>query len=153
MKPDRISLKIKRIDRKFNDIPLPSYSTEGSSGMDVRAAVDAEMIIPKGKIGLVPTNLKLEIPLGYEIQVRARSGLALKNGIGVFNSPGTIDSDYRGELKIILFNFGEKDFIINRGDRIAQLVLSKVYLAELNETDDLNDSERGSGGFGHSGKD
>ncbi|HPI39087.1 MAG TPA: dUTP diphosphatase [Ignavibacteriaceae bacterium] len=153
MKPDRISLKIKRIDRKFNDIPLPSYSTEGSSGMDVRAAVDAEMIIPKGKIGLVPTNLKLEIPLGYEIQVRARSGLALKNGIGVLNSPGTIDSDYRGELKIILFNFGEEDFIINRGDRIAQLVLSKVYLAELNETDNLNDSERGSGGFGHSGKD
>lgn len=153
MEPDRISLKIKRIDRKFNDIPLPSYSTEGSSGMDVRAAVDAEMIIPKGKIGLVPTNLKLEIPLGYEIQVRARSGLALKNGIGVLNSPGTIDSDYRGELKIILFNFGEEDFIIKRGDRIAQLVLSKVYLAELNETDDLNDSERGSGGFGHSGKD
>jgi len=153
MKPDRISLKIKRIDRKFNDIPLPSYSTEGSSGMDVRAAVDAEMIIPKGKIGLVPTNLKLEIPLGYEIQVRARSGLALKNGIGVLNSPGTIDSDYRGEIKIILFNFGEEDFIIKRGDRIAQLVLSKVYLAELNETDDLNDSERGSGGFGHSGKD
>jgi len=153
MKPDRISLKIKRIDRKFNDIPLPSYSTEGSSGMDVRAAVDAEMIIPKGKIGLVPTNLKLEIPLGYEIQVRARSGLALKHGIGVLNSPGTIDSDYRGELKIILFNFGEEDFIINRGDRIAQLVLSKVYLAELNETDNLNDSERGSGGFGHSGKD
>jgi dUTP pyrophosphatase len=147
-----IQVKVTRISDEFSDIPLPSYSTEGSSGMDVRAAIENTLVIPKGKIGLVPTNLMLEIPHGYEVQVRARSGLALKHGIGVLNAPGTIDSDYRGELKIILFNFGEEDFIINRGDRIAQLVLSKVYIAELKESESLNESKRGSGGFGHSGK-
>jgi len=147
-----IQVKVTRISDEFSDIPLPSYSTEGSSGMDVRAAIENTLVIPKGKIGLVPTNLMLEIPHGYEIQVRARSGLALKHGIGVLNAPGTIDSDYRGELKIILFNFGEEDFIINRGDRIAQLVLSIVYIAELKESESLNESKRGSGGFGHSGK-
>lgn len=149
---NKIQIKTLRISDKFSDIPLPSYSTEGSSGMDVRAAIEDIFVIPKGKIGLVPTNLMLEIPHGYEIQVRARSGLAVKNGIGVLNAPGTIDSDYRGELKIILFNFGEEDFIINRGDRIAQLVLSKVYIAQLKESESLNESKRGAGGFGHSGK-
>lgn len=149
---NKIKIKTLRISDKFSDIPLPSYSTEGSSGMDVRAAIEDIFVIPKGKIGLVPTNLMLEIPHGYEIQVRARSGLAVKHGIGVLNAPGTIDSDYRGELKIILFNFGEEDFIINRGDRIAQLVLSKVYIAQLKESESLNESKRGAGGFGHSGK-
>lgn len=147
-----LQIKIQHIDKKFSDIQLPEYATEGSSGLDLRAAVDPEMKIEKGKVGLVPTNLRVEIPVGYEIQVRPRSGLATKNGIGVLNSPGTIDSDYRGEIKVILFNFGEEDFVIKRGDRIAQMVLSKVYRANLIVTDELNNSLRGEGGFGHTGK-
>jgi dUTP pyrophosphatase len=148
---EQIKIKIHRINENFSDIPLPEYATEGSSGLDLRAAVENDFIIEKGKVALVPTNLRVEIPLGYEIQVRPRSGLAAKNGIGVLNSPGTIDSDYRGEIKIILFNFGAEDFIIKRGDRIAQMVLAKVYKMNLEETRDLNGSERGAGGFGHTG--
>jgi len=148
---EKIEVKLQRISEEFLDIPLPEYATEGSSGFDVRAAVENEITIPKGKVSLVPTNLRVEIPLGYEIQVRPRSGLAAKHGIGVLNSPGTIDSDYRGEIKVILFNFGEEDFSINRGDRIAQLVLSKVYLAEFKISNGLNESSRGEGGFGHTG--
>ena len=148
---EQIKIKIQHIENKFSDIQLPEYATDGSSGLDLRAAVDPEMIIVKGKVGLVPTNLRVEIPVGYEIQVRPRSGLAAKNGIGVLNSPGTIDSDYRGEIKVILFNFGEEDFVIKRGDRIAQMVLSKVYRANLIVTDELNNSLRGEGGFGHTG--
>lgn len=148
----KINLQIKRLNNSFSDIPLPMYATEGSSGMDIRAAVEDRIIIAPGKVTLIPTNLSLEIPIGYEIQVRPRSGLAVKNGIGILNSPGTIDSDYRGEIKIILFNFGDKDFIINRGDRIAQLVISEVILADINEVNYLNSSTRGQGGFGHTGK-
>lgn len=148
---EKIKVKIQRIDSKFNDIPLPEYATEGSSGLDIRAAVENELIIEKGKVALVPTNLRVEIPIGYEIQVRPRSGLAANHGVGILNSPGTIDSDYRGEINIILFNFGEKDFIIKRGDRIAQIVLAKVYKAEFDESYDLNNSSRAEGGFGHTG--
>ena len=148
----QVEIKIKRLDQRFSDIPLPSYSTKGSAGMDIRAAVEKEIILEKGKIDLCPTNLSVEIPEGYEIQVRPRSGLALKHGIGILNSPGTIDSDYRGEIKIIMMNFSNEDFIIKRGDRIAQLVVAKVYSARLIETNDLNDSRRGEGGFGHTGK-
>ena len=148
----KVNLLIKRISNSFDDIALPSYSTEGSSGMDVRAAIENELIIKAGKVNLVPTNLSIEIPLGYEIQVRPRSGLAAKHGIGVLNSPGTIDSDYRGEVKIILFNFSEEDFIIKKGDRIAQLVLAEVIIANVKETNNLNSSDRGEGGFGHTGK-
>ena len=147
-----IEIKIKRLKKKFSDIPLPSYSTKGSAGMDIRAAINNEIVLDKGKVGLIPTNLSVEIPEGYEIQVRPRSGLALKHGIGILNSPGTIDSDYRGEIKIIIMNFSDKDFVIKRGDRIAQLVVSKVYPARLIEADDLNESNRGEGGFGHTGK-
>jgi len=147
-----IKLNIKRISGKYNDIPLPHYATEGSSGMDVRAAIDEEIILEAGKVDLIPTNLMVEIPEGFEIQVRPRSGLAAKHGIGLLNSPGTIDSDYRGEVKIILFNFSKEDFTIKRGDRIAQLVLAKTYKAELVEKEDLSDSSRGEGGFGHTGK-
>ncbi|MHB9040949.1 MAG: dUTP diphosphatase [Melioribacteraceae bacterium] len=147
-----IQIKIQHVTNLFSDIPLPEYATDGSSGLDLRAAVESEIKIEKGKVGLVPTNLRVEIPAGYEIQIRPRSGLAVKNGIGVLNSPGTIDSDYRGEIKVILFNFGEDDFIIKRGDRIAQMILSKVYRANLIVTDELNDSTRGEGGFGHTGK-
>jgi dUTP pyrophosphatase len=149
---EKIIVKINRITDAFCDIPLPEYKTEGSSGMDIRAAVESEMIINKKSIALIPTNLQVEIPFGYEIQVRPRSGLAANHSIGVLNSPGTIDSDYRGEVKIILFNFGDEDFVIHRGDRIAQIVLSKVYIAELKEDGALNGSARGEGGFGHTGK-
>ena len=110
------------------------------------------MIIQPGAVALVPTNLSVEIPQGYEIQVRPRSGLAVKHEIGILNSPGTIDSDYRGEIKIIMMNFGKEPFKILRGDRIAQLILSKVYHANFILSDDLEDSKRGAGGFGHTGK-
>jgi dUTP pyrophosphatase len=147
-----VEIKIKRLSDEFSDIPLPDYATEGSAGMDVRAAVKDELIIEPGKVALVPTNLSVEIPKGYEIQVRPRSGLAANNLIGILNSPGTIDSDYRGEVKIILMNFGNKPFTIHRADRIAQLVVSKVYSAKIVETKNLNSSKRGDGGFGHTGK-
>jgi len=150
--PEVIPIKIKRLSEEFNDIPLPSYSTPGSAGLDVRAAVADELIIPAGEINLVPTNLSVEIPEGYEIQVRPRSGLAAKHGISIPNAPGTIDSDYRGEIKIILINLGKEDFKILRGDRIAQLVVSKVYKAEFTISEELVESRRGSGGFGHTGK-
>lgn len=149
---EKIKVKIQRVTNNFNDIPLPEYATSGSSGLDLRAAIESEIVLEKGKFGLIPTNLRVEIPVGYEIQVRPRSGLAAKNGIGVLNSPGTIDSDYRGEVKVILFNFSDEDFVIKRGDRIAQMILSKVYYADLEETQDLNGSQRGEGGFGHTGK-
>ena len=147
-----VKIKVKRISEDFSDIPLPAYETEDSSGMDVRAAVENEVVLKPGDIKLIPTNLQVEIPSGYEIQVRPRSGLAAKHGIGVLNSPGTIDADYRGEIKIILFNFGTEDFAIKRGERIAQLVIGKIYKAELIETSELNQTKRGEGGFGHTGK-
>lgn len=149
---EMVEIKIKRISNEFSDLPLPSYATEGSAGMDIRAAVKDELIIEPGKVSLVPTNLSVEIPKGYEIQVRPRSGLAANHSIGILNSPGTIDSDYRGEIKIILMNFGDQPFTIHKGDRIAQLVVSKVYSAKITETENLNSSRRGEGGFGHTGK-
>lgn len=149
---DIVEIKVKRISSSFDDIPLPAYATPGSSGMDIRAAVADELVIHPKEIILIPTNLSVEIPSGYEIQVRPRSGLAANHGIGILNSPGTIDSDYRGEIKIILINLGKEDFIIKRGDRIAQLVVSKVYSAKLINKSNLNESHRGEGGFGHTGK-
>jgi dUTP pyrophosphatase len=149
---ETVEIKIKRLSDEFSDVPLPDYATEGSAGMDIRAAVKDELIIQPGKVALVPTNLSVEIPKGYEIQVRPRSGLAANHSIGILNSPGTIDSDYRGEVKIILMNFGDQPFAIHRGDRIAQLVVSKIYSAKIVETENLNSSIRGEGGFGHTGK-
>ncbi len=149
---EKVIVKFKRLSEDFNDVQVPEYATTGSSGMDIRAALKEEIILKPGQIELIPTNISVEIPFGYEIQVRPRSGLAIKHGIGVLNSPGTIDSDYRGEVKIILINLSKEEFKISSGDRIAQLVLSKVYLAELKESDELNDSRRGEGGFGHTGK-
>jgi len=149
---ENIQLKIKRISEKFNDISLPNYATKGSAGMDIRAAVDDELVINSGEIKLVPTNLIFEIPEGFEIQVRPRSGLALKHGIGLLNSPGTIDSDYRGEVGIIMYNTSKENFVIKRGDRIAQIVLSKYYIADILETEVISESKRGDGGFGHTGK-
>jgi len=149
---DIVEIKIKRLSAEFEDIPIPSYATSGSAGMDIRAAVKDEIIIEPNSITLVPTNLSAEIPKGYEIQIRPRSGLAINHGVGILNSPGTIDSDYRGEIKIIMINLGKKKFAIKRGDRIAQLVVSKVYTANLTQSDNLNHSQRGKGGFGHTGK-
>jgi dUTP pyrophosphatase len=149
---NEVNMKIKRISEKFSDIELPNYATEGSAGMDIRAAIDDEVVIKAGEIKLISTNIILEIPVGYEIQVRPRSGLALKHGITLLNAPGTIDSDYRGEVGIIMSNFSKNDFTINRGDRIAQLVLSKYYTAILEETSEVAESKRGEGGFGHTGK-
>lgn len=147
----KITIKFKRLSENYNDIPLPSYSTEGSSGMDLRAAVEDKIIIKPFETALVPTNLAVEIPEGYEGQVRPRSGLAAKNFVTVLNTPGTIDSDYRGEIKVILTNFGKEDFVVNRGDRIAQLVISKVERVEIVEVQDLNSTKRNQGGFGHTG--
>jgi len=136
----------------MSDIPLPSYQSEGAAGMDIRAALTEDFVIPKGGFAAISTNLQVEIPTGFEIQVRPRSGLAFKNGIGILNAPGTIDEDYRGEIKVILFNFGNEDFVIKRGDRIAQLILGKVYRATIEESESLSDTTRGAGGFGSTGK-
>ena len=137
--------------RVEDGVLAPSYQSSGSSGMDVRAHLSESLVIKPGRSALVPTGLYLEIPSGYEVQVRSRSGLALKNGIMVLNSPGTIDSDYRGEIKVILMNLSSEDFVINNNDRIAQLVLSRYEKAELVLSDQLEETERGSGGFGYTG--
>ncbi|MDO5724715.1 MAG: dUTP diphosphatase [Tissierellia bacterium] len=142
-------MKIKIINKSNN--PLPEYKTKGASGMDIRAFLDGQIALHPGEIKLIPTGLYLEIPSGYEIQIRARSGLALKNGIGLVNGIGTIDSDYRGELGIILINFGDKVFNINNGDRIAQMIMTKIENIELEEVDQLMSTKRADGGFGHSG--
>ncbi len=132
-------------------LPLPRYETMGSAGMDLQAAVSEPMIIPKGGRALVPTGLKMALPVGYEAQIRPRSGLALKKGITLPNTPGTIDSDYRGELGIILMNLGDEDFVIERGDRIAQMVIAPVTIATWVEVDQLSVTDRGEGGFGSTG--
>jgi len=133
-------------------LELPSYATEGSAGCDLRAAVSDSVVLAPGSRMGVPTGLCLAIPAGFEGQVRARSGLALAHGIACLNAPGTIDSDYRGEVKVILGNLGDEPFTISRGDRIAQLVISPVARAELNRVEELPASPRGSGGFGSTGR-
>jgi len=140
-----------RIQRLPHAPGLPSYETAGSAGMDLRAANDAALTLAPGARALIPTGLKLAIPAGYEAQVRPRSGLALKHGITVLNSPGTIDSDYRGELKVILINLGQVPFVIQPGERVAQLVLAPVVQLPLVEVASLDDTERGEGGFGSTG--
>lgn len=147
---DHIVIHITRL-KNAEGLPTPHYQTEHSAGVDLHAAVDAETVIAAGSWKLVPTGFAVAIPEGYEGQVRPRSGLALKHGIGLLNSPGTIDSDYRGEIGVILFNFSDKPFIIQRGDRVAQLVLSKIEKARFITVDVLSDTARGPGGFGHTG--
>jgi dUTP pyrophosphatase len=135
------------------DLPLPRLMTAGAAGMDVVAAVGAEgLLLPPGGRALVPTGLALAIPVGYEVQVRPRSGLAFKHGVTVLNAPGTIDSDYRGEVGVLLANLGGEAFTVRRGERIAQLVVAPVLAAELVLVDTLEDTERGAGGFGHTGR-
>ena len=147
---EKITIKIKRLD-ETTDLPLPSYESEGSSGMDIRASVTEPVLLNPGEIKLIPTGLAVSVPHGYEAQIRPRSGLALKHGIGMVNSPGTIDSDYRGEIGIIVINWGQRPFTIKRGDRIAQMIITKVYQADIMEVGVLDSTERGQGGFGHSG--
>lgn len=132
-------------------LPLPSYETEGSAGMDLRAAIDEDVYLLPGQRKLIPTGIKFAIPEGYEAQVRGRSGLAVKHGIGMVNGVGTIDSDYRGELGVIMINHGQEMFPIRRGDRIAQLVISPVVQTRWVETDSLDDTVRGAGGYGSTG--
>ena len=138
-------------DKDKNDLPLPSYETEFASGMDICAAVQSSIVVPPGERTLVPTGLAVAIPNGFEIQVRPRSGLAVKKGVTILNSPGTIDSDYRGEIKIALINLGDEDFTIHRGDRIAQLVVAPVVKVQLRVATKLDSTARGGGGFGHTG--
>jgi dUTP pyrophosphatase len=140
-----------RIVKKEPSLPLPRYETAGAAGMDLRAFLPEEVEIPPGGRASLPTGLFLEIPPGYEAQVRPRSGIAAKYGVTVLNSPGTIDSDYRGELRILLINLGEEAFKIRNGDRIAQLVISPVCRLALEEGAVLAETERGSGGFGSTG--
>ncbi len=134
------------------DIPLPARQSEGAAGYDLHAAVREPVTIAPGGFTMVPTGLSMAIPPGFEGQVRPRSGLAARHGIGMLNAPGTIDSDYRGEVKIILFNFGAEPFCIRRGERIAQIVIARVQAAEWLESGPLDETERGSGGFGHTGR-
>ena len=144
---------VKILIKKTNkEVTTPKYKTDGSSGVDLSAFLEKKVVIKPNSSELIPTGLQVAIPEELEIQIRPRSGLAAKESIGVLNSPGTIDSDYRGELKIILFNHGKEDFIINNGDRIAQMVLVPIFKMEFEEVDSLPDTVRGQGGFGSTGK-
>ena len=144
---------VKVFIKKLNpSVQLPSYKTSGASGMDLMAFIEKPIELKPGKSCLVPTGLSVAFSKEYEIQIRPRSGLAAKNNITVLNTPGTIDSDYRGEIKIILFNHGSENFIINNNDRIAQMVLTPIIKIELEETNELPESIRGEGGFGSTGK-
>lgn len=139
-------IKIKTLSGK-----LPQYETEGSAGMDIRAYMDEPVTLLPGERALIPTGLFMEIPIGYEVQIRARSGLAAKYGIGLTNGIGTIDSDYRGEIKVSLINWGQESYTVKNGDRIAQMVVARYEQAVLERTDELSETARGQGGFGHTG--
>lgn len=143
------SIRVNIINLSTN--PLPAYATEGASGMDLRASLDEALVLHPMERSLVPTGIRIELPAGYEAQVRPRSGLAIKQGVTCLNTPGTIDSDYRGEIKVILINLGSEDCTISNGDRIAQMVFARIEKAECFQVEELNGSQRSSGGFGHTG--
>ena len=143
-------VKIRVINRSGN--PLPEYGTAHAAGMDIRAWTKGEEVISPGEVKLIHTGIYMELPEGYEAQIRPRSGLALKHGITVLNTPGTIDADYRGEVGIILINHSNEDFVIRNGDRICQMIISRHEVAEWEETEKLQETDRGAGGFGHTGK-
>jgi dUTP pyrophosphatase len=147
---ERIKIFIKRLKKNF-PVPLPQYMTGGSSGMDLFACLDEDVVLGPGERRLIPTGISIAIPVGFEGQIRARSGLAIQKGIGVINGPGTIDSDYRGEVGVLLINFGQEPCVIHPGDRIAQLVISQVFRADLEEVEELPATQRQGGGFGHTG--
>jgi dUTP pyrophosphatase len=142
-------MKVRLINRSIN--PLPSYETQHSAGMDLRAHLDAAVFIKPMERMLIPTGLFIELPEGFEAQIRPRSGLALKYGITILNSPGTIDADYRGEIKVLLINFSDVSFEVRNGDRIAQMILAKYETADWEETEVLSETVRGAGGYGHTG--
>lgn len=142
-------ITVKIINRSHH--PMPQYSTISSAGMDLRACIETPIVLKPLQRALVPTGIYIALPEGYEAQVRPRSGLALKHGVTVLNTPGTIDADYRGEVGVILINLGQEDFVVNDGERIAQMVVAKFEQAELLPVELLDDTERGTGGFGHSG--
>lgn len=144
-----LEIKVKKLDNKIEK--LPKYETEGSAGFDLRARIDEDIVIKAGEVKLIKTGLAFELPKGYEGQIRSRSGLALKNNLFVLNSPGTLDSDYRGEICIILANFGKNDFVVTDGMRLAQMVISKYEKVEIKEVSELSDTKRGTGGFGSTG--
>ena len=139
------------IKRLSKEVSLPKYETNGSSGMDLAANIDANINIDPGKTAIIPTGFSLSIPNGFEVQIRPRSGLAAKKKISVLNTPGTIDADYRGEIKVILINLGQETFTVEKGLRIAQMVVCPIVQAKLKEVDDLSETERGKGGFGSTG--
>ncbi|MEQ8173448.1 MAG: dUTP diphosphatase [Syntrophomonadaceae bacterium] len=145
-----IKVPIKRLHGA--DLPLPAYMTPGAAGMDLYAANQEDLLLPVGGRALVPTGLAIALPPGIEAQVRPRSGLAMQYGITLLNTPGTIDSDYRGEIKVIVINLGDKDYILKRGERIAQMILAPVCRAQICELDSLDETIRGEGGFGHTGR-
>ena len=145
----RLQMKIRIINRSRHE--LPEYATQGSAGLDLRANLEEPFLLKAGARALIPTGLYIALPQGYEAQIRPRSGLALKKGIGLLNSPGTIDSDYRGEIGIIMMNHSNEDFLINDGERIAQMVIARYEQAEWQQVEDLDETERGAGGFGHTG--
>ena len=145
-------MEIKITILKHGPEDIPKYATHGSAGMDIQAAIDKPIIVKPGERILIPTGFKVEIPENFEIQVRPRSGLAIKHGISVLNSPGTIDSDYRGEIGVILINHGDIDFKINPFDRIAQIVVTQIIKVNIIKNDDLSKTQRGSGGFGSTGE-
>jgi len=147
---ERITIRVKRLGTRRNS-PLPSYMSAQASGMDLFAHLSHEILIPPGDRRLIPTGIAVAIPEGYEGQIRPRSGLAVKYGVAIVNSPGTIDSDYRGEIKIILMNLGDEPFVVQDGVRIAQLVITPVVRAELEEVAELPETSRSEGGFGHTG--
>ena len=143
-------MRVKIINKSDNQ--LPAYETASSAGMDLRAFTDTDIVLKPFERKLIPTGLFIELPDGYEAQIRPRSGLAIKSGITVLNSPGTIDADYRGEIKVILINMSNTDFTIKSGDRICQMVIAKHEKVEFVEVEEINETERGAGGFGHTGK-
>ena len=147
---NKIPVKFQRLAHA-NNLPLPSYATEGAVGIDIAAAINRPRRLKPGKIMAIPTGFAMELPAGYEAQIRPRSGLALKHGVTIANAPGTIDSDYRGEVAVILMNNGSRDFTITRGMRIAQMVLAAVTIINPIEVDDLEETERAMGGFGSTG--
>ena len=143
-------MRVKIINKSNN--ALPAYETASSAGMDLRAFIDADVVLKPFERKLISTGLYIELPDGYEAQIRPRSGLAIKSGITVLNSPGTIDADYRGEIKVILINLSNQDFTIKSGERICQMVIAKHEKAEFIEVEEISETERGAGGFGHTGK-
>jgi len=143
------TMKIRIVNKSQN--PLPHYATAASAGIDLKANLSEAVVLKPLERKLIPTGLFMELPIGYEAQVRPRSGLAIKNGITVLNTPGTIDADYRGEIMVILINLSDEEFVINHGDRIAQMIIAAHQQAEWVEVGELNETERGAGGFGHTG--